>query len=200
MTPALLSLLTACQTAPLKYDQIQEGHWESRALIRDQQEQRSFIVNLSINAVKNEKLRVDATSTLGAHLASLVLREDEVRYLLPGERRFFFGAARPEAMIPVISVPMSPSYLHNLLFEQPITEGDWLCERDSRGYLTVCQSESEGLKISWQDRSQTARRVLIEHERAQVQVNLTSFQEQLESRAELFELSPPQGFRQFRLR
>ncbi len=192
--------LSACQTRPLKYDHIQEGHWEARVLVRDQQEQRSFIVNLTINAVRNEKMRLDAVSTLGAHLASLVLTEEEVRYLVSSERRFYFGAPRPESMIPVLSVSMSPNYLHNILFEQPISEGDWVCERDKGGWLSSCQSSEEGLAIHWQERTAASRRFTIEHERAQVQVNLTSFQAQLESRPELFELSAPEGFRQFRLR
>lgn len=190
---------TACQTAPKRFDEIPQGQWKARALIRDKAEAKSHIVNLHFNALNGEKVRLDVTSTLGHHLASLVLNGNEVKYMVIQDKKFYQGRPSPDALQPMVAVPLDPRWLYNILFDKPIAEKNWTCTKDPEGIVMDC-NQIRGLKISWANRRGVQKTVLVEHAKASVQLNFHDFSTKLLNRKNLFELEPPKNFRVIKLR
>jgi hypothetical protein len=194
-------MLSACRTAPpVKTSDFNEGHWQGKALIKDLKENKSFIVKLNLNAIKNQNLRMDVVSTLGTGVASMTADDDSVRYLLIPEKKFFFGAPSAEVMKPILLLPFDPRWLHNLLFEVPFQDQSWLCVNDGAGLLSSCINEAAGLKVTWSGRSGEKRTVFLEHAKASVQINISSFRPKVETRKNLFALEAPSNYRKFRVK
>lgn len=195
-----LSALWGCVSAPVRLNNVKEGHWKAKALIRDKEQSRSYIVNLNLNAVRDERARMDVLSTLGTGVASLVVVPKEVRYVLFDSKRFYYGPPQPDVMRPILAIPFDPRWLHNILFEQPLTEKSWTCTKDGDGWLNECRDSVTGLKITWAEREGQKKKVMIEHAKASVQINVQSFQPKVEDRKNLFLLEAPNGYQKLRVR
>lgn len=169
-------------------------------MIRDKEQARSYIVILNFNAVKDERARMDVTSTLGTGVASLVVAPTEVRYVLLDSKRFYFGSPQLDVMRPILAIPFDPRWLHNILFDMPIEGSDWSCQRGEADFLKECVNSKVNLKVSWSARSGERKTVFIEHPKAEVQINFQSFQPKVQDRKNLFVLEAPEGFQKLRVR
>jgi len=196
----VVSLLSGCASAPMRLSNVKEGQWKARALIRDHEQARSFIVVLNLNAVRDERARMDVISTLGTGVASLVVENNEVRYVLFDSKRFYYGPPQPDVMRPILSIPFDPRWLHNILFEQPLPEKSWTCSKDGSGLLQECSDSVTGLKVNWSARQGEKKTVIIEHAKARVQINVQAFQPKVEDRKNLFVLEAPAGYQKLRVR
>lgn len=192
--------LTSCSTTPKRLANVTEGHWKARALIKDLEQGRSYIVNLDMNAIRSERARMDVTSTLGTGVASLAVDAKEVRYILFDSKKFYFGSPQPDVMRPILAIPFDPRWLHNILFDEPIAEKSWTCENDNSGFLKECRDSASGLKITWFAREGDRKSVLLQHTKATVQINVRSFQPKVEDRKNLFVLEAPAGYQKLRVR
>jgi len=188
-----------CGTGPLNYDNVTEGNWKAKALIKDREQNRSFIVNLNFNAIRDKKLRMDVSTALGGAVAVLTSNEKEVRYVLVDAKKFYYGSARPEVMRPILSIPFDPRWMHNLLFDTPITEKGWSCENEGK-YLKKCSDPTLGVVVTWSQRVGERKAIQIEHKKASVQINVLSFQAKVEDRKDLFELKAPASFEKLNVR
>lgn len=197
---SLLIGFAGCRSAPLKMNSLKEGQWHAKALIKDNEQSRSYIVNLNFNAIRDESARMDVTTTLGTGVASLVVDKKEVRYVLFDSKRFYFGVPQPAAMRPILVVPFDPRWIHNILFELPIEDKSWTCTRAADGSLQDCQDSVSGVKITWSARQGEKKTVLISHPKASVQINVQSFRPKVEDRKNLFGLEPPEGYQKLRIR
>lgn len=197
---ALGFVLVGCQSTPKKYAGIQEGQWKAKALIKDLDQSRSYIVYLNFNAVRDQRARMDVTTAFGTGVASLVVDQKEVRYILLDSKRFYYGPPSAEVMRPILALPFDPRWLNNLLFEEPILAKDWACSRDKSEALVGCHNDVMGLKITWVSRLGDKKTILIEHSKASVQINMQSFKPKVEERANLFTLEPPESFKRLRVR
>lgn len=197
---SLLSVLNACVTAPKSLDGINEGQWKAKALIKDKDQARSYIVNLNMNAVRDQRARMDVTSTLGTGVASLLVDDREVKYILFDSKRFYFGSPQADVMRPILAIPFDPRWLRNILFDQPISEKTWTCTKEKDGWLKECRDGLSGLKITWSAREGEKKTILIEHPKASVQINVQSFRPKVEDRKNLFVLEAPNGYQKLRVR
>lgn len=195
----MILMLAGCATAPVRLDGVREGHWKARALIKDKEQARSYIVNMNLNAIRGAQARMDVTSALGTGVASLVLDEKEVRYVLFDSRRFYYGQPTADVMRPILSIPFDPRWLHNILFEIPLPEKSWTCV-SSGGFVSECKDSVTGVKVTWSARQGPKKTILIEHARASVQINVQSFEPKVEDRKNLFVLEAPQGYQKLRVR
>lgn len=191
-------ILAGCASAPVRYDQQGEGQWQAKALIRDTRAGKSAIVNLDVNAVKNEKLRMDVTAAMGHPVASLVMDGDKMTYVLMETKEFYSGAPTESAMKPVLQAPIDPKLLYNVFFEIPIEDKSWSCTKDKNGFLVECAKANGDVIIQWTERKGRRKLVKLEHPRGVMQINVSSFQPKVEARAQLFELNPPKTFKQVR--
>jgi hypothetical protein len=194
----ILSTL-GCQSAPKRYDNVSEGQWRAKALIRDQESARSYIVNLNLNLVRDQRARMDVTTALGTGVASLVVDPKEVRYVIVDSKRFYFGVPNVNVMRPILAIPFDPRWLNNLLFEIPITDKGWTCTNEGE-VLKECRDAQTGLKITWSDRHGERKTVRMEHATASVQIKVQSFRPKVEERKNLFLLEPPEGYKKLRVR
>lgn len=193
--------VAGCVTAPpVKMNTITEGQWRAKALIKDKDQSRSYIVNLNFNAVRDEYARMDVTSTLGTGVASMVLTPKEVRYVLLDSKRFYYGAPQPDVMRPILTMPFDPRWLHNLLFEEALPDKSWVCSRDSAGELDTCTNSTTQTTVTWSGRRGEKKTVLIDHPKASVQINVQSFKPKVEDRKNLFSLEAPEGYQKLRVR
>jgi hypothetical protein len=192
--------LFGCAGAPVKMTNVNEGHWRSRALIKDLEQSKSYIVNLNISAVRDQRARMDVVSTLGTGVASLLVDQKEVRYVLLDSKRFYYGNPQPNVMRPILSIPFDPRWLHNILFDEALPDKTWTCVRDGSGLLKECKDAGLNLKITWSNRKGDKKTILIEHPKATVQINVQSFKPKVEDRKNLFQLEAPAGYQKLRVR
>ena len=195
-----LLLLVACTSAPMKMADVKEGNWKARALIKDKDHSHTYIVNLDFNAIQNENLRVDVSSTLGQQVASLVVTNKEVRYFTTDNKKFYTGSPRPETLRPILAIPLDPRWLQNILFDVPPTAAGWKCQNDADGFVSDCKYPSTNLSITWSNRKGPNKTVDISHPRAEIQLNIRSFTTKIEKTDHLFDLQAPEGYQALRLR
>lgn len=191
--------VSACRTAPKSFEGVKEGHWKAKALIKDLEQSRSYIVNLNMNAIRDERARMDVTSSLGTGVATLVVEPKEVRYVLFDSKRYYYGTPQADVMRPILAIPFDPRWLHNILFEEPPAEKSWTCTKDG-GFLKDCRDSVTGVKVTWSAREGEKKTVLIEHSKATVQINVNSFRPKVEDRKNLFVLEAPNGYQKLRVR
>lgn len=184
----------------MKMDKVLEGNWKAKALIRDKEQSRSYIVNLNLNAVRGTKTRMDVTSALNTGVASLVSDDKEVRYILFDSKRYYFGKPQVGVMRPILSIPFDPRWLQNMVFDLPITEKSWSCTTSSSGLVETCTDAMAGLKVSWSQRVGPNKTITIEHSKATVQINIQSFKSKVEDRKNLFALEAPEGYQKLQVR
>ena len=137
---------------PTKMNEISEGQWRAKALIKDIEGSRSYIVNLNFNVKRGEAARMDVTTTLGTGVASLLVDKNEVRYVLFEAKKLYYGVPQAGVMRPILSVPFDPRWINNVLLDLPIEEKGWTCVRDNGGFLQQCENSASGLKVTWSGR------------------------------------------------
>lgn len=170
----------------------------AKVLVRDKKRGKSFILNVDANARLDQSLRLDITSNLGGHVASLALNQDDLHYLLIPQKKYYQGPAQARAMKAVLSVPLDPKWIYNILFERPLTDEGWACQSE-KNRLSVCANRELRLNIRWADRSGNKKTVYLEHPDATLQMNFANYQPNVEERLNLFELSNPKGFKQIKI-
>lgn len=169
-------------------------------MVNDKDQGRSYIVNLNFNAIRNQRARMDVTSTLGTGVAALVVAPKEVRYVLLDSKRFYYGQPQPDVMRPILAIPFDPRWIHNLLFEEEIPDKSWSCTRDGSGQLMDCKDAVTQTEIKWTDRKGDHKTILVEHAKASVQIKITSFKPKVEDRKNLFVIEAPEGYQKLRVR
>lgn len=189
-----LFLVSGCQTAPTRFEGANEGFWKSKVLIRDKKQDKSFILNVNVNAKLGEHLRMDATTPLGSHVASFVMNKGQVRYFLVNQKKFFVGKSTPRSLEPIILAPLDPNLIYNLLFDLPVGGSGWNCKKDSKDFLESCKKDSENLELTWEDRVMDRKMVRIDHPRAQIQINFIEYVGKVQNKKDLFALEVPKGF------
>lgn len=192
--------LSGCAFSPKKFSEEKEGYWQAKVLVKEKASARSYIVNVDFNAMAGKALRMDVTAAMGEHVASLAINQDELEYLLVRQKKFYTGKSGAGSLKPILSAPLDPRILENILFDQPIADKDWSCTKDKDNYLTECRQARTELLVKWGERKGRRRTVFVEHPTAQLQLNFYSFQPKVEARNDLFELKPPPGFEVVKLK
>jgi hypothetical protein len=196
----LVFLVVGCSSKPVNMSKVAEGSWRARALIKDKEHSKTFIVVLDFNAVKGEQTRLDIASTLGQQVASLVTTNSEVKYFNADTKKFYTGTPRAEVLRPILSIPLDPRWLQNVLFDEPITAKNWTCKNDKDGMVEECREAQSGIVIGWHNRKGTTRTVDISHPKADIQMNFITFSNKISDKDKVFALEVPKGFQKLRLR
>ncbi len=196
----MLSFLVGCASTPLKLQKFNDRNWQGRALVRDRAQGASYIINVNFNAKRGKAVRMDVTDTLNTPVASLLNQGGDVKYVIYRSKKFFYGAAQPNVMKPILSIPFDPRWIESILFDEPIAEKSWSCTKDKAGLLSECKDSVTGLTVRWMGRSGSRKTVEITHAMAEVQINFKEFRSKVENRNNLFELEAPQGYQKLRVR
>jgi hypothetical protein len=191
LTAAVLFSSVGCQMMPTQYSTYEQGQWEAKALIKDKAQSKSFVVHVDAQARKMKQLRLDVTAALGTPIASLVVNGDSLRYILFQQKKFFDGKANDKSLASVLSLPMDPRLLYNILFDEAFADKIWNCSKDKKGFVEKCVSSRDDLSITWKDRKGRRKTIFIQHPKAEIQMNILSFKPQVD---EVFELKTPPAF------
>lgn len=189
-------LLQGCASLTTKkFSEVESGQFESKVLVRDKVESKSGIVNVTFRGIKDKKLRLDVLSPLQTHLASLSLNGDDLKYILPPEKKSYRGIASAAAMQPILRIPMDPKLLYNLFFDIPISDKNWSCTQDKNGFLKDCQTMRGDLKIKWVSRSGEQRVLEVDHAKAFLQINIHKFKGAVSAKDPKLDLKIPDSYK-----
>lgn len=184
-------MIVSCSTAPTKFDIYESGRWQSRALIKDKRQVKSYVVNIDIIAAKPNKLRMDITSTIGGHLSSLAMNEGILQYIIVKEKKYFSGKANAQAMKNLVGLHLKPKNFVNLLFDIEPQGKAWQCTKDEIHLLKECINKSSDIKVSWAKRIRQSRNIIIESKSSKVQLSLKNFEPNIIPKMHSFEIKKP---------
>lgn len=168
-------------------------------LVRNLRESKSQVVNIDMMAIRPDKLRMELTTSLGTHLASFAMKDGQMSYIFPKEKKIFHGPATAHSLKAVIGADLDPKLLMNLIFDEVPAGKNWRCVRDQKNYLAQCLNKSEGVKISWTDRDAARKKISMESPSFQIQLSMFGFSTKVEADSSIFELTAPPDFKSHKI-
>ena len=184
-----------CATFSTKnYSQYSEGIWQAKALVKDKRNKKSGIVNIKIQAVVDQKLRLDVTSPIGTHLATVVVVGDQVEYLSVQEKTLYKTKANKETLTRLLKLPLETSALYNVLFDKTFSDKNWSCVTKANNLPESCKNLKSRIDIEW-DREGAKRNIEISSAAASVQMSLSDFESKISQPEKVFSLTAPSSFR-----
>ena len=178
-----LFVYSACVTVPL-INSYQEGTFSSKMRITNIKEQKSFIFNLDIFAKKPSLLRLEITTPIGFHVASLTLQENQVTLFVPSKKIYRQSAPHTQIFEDVISLTINPLWIIPILFEEP--QSDWVCDFGQAERINECKIDS--FTITWTKRMGHKKTLIILSEIFEVTIYIQDFKPYLPSDSKLFVL------------
>ncbi len=172
-----------------------EGAWSAKTLIRDKRRGKSHTVEIDVVARRPGQMRMEVTTPLGFHVASLALDGEEVAYAITREKKYFSGPAEPAVMKNLINVSLDPKSIMDLLFDRPLDAKTWECRTDVNRLPEDCESRGGGLRIAWSERTSDKRLVRIRAADAEVTMSLVETRSKVRITDGLFSLEQPAGFK-----
>lgn len=193
-------LLASCKTAPKKPLPVgvKDGQWHAKALLQDKRQKKSFSLTLDFRALTPDKLRMEVTNSIGVYLATLVLRGEDIHYMLVREKRFMTGPAEPGVMKELVQMPLEPQDLIKVLFAQPLGSA-WKCQspQNKGGF---CEHNSTGAKIVWMDQTEDKRTIELAAPGLTLLLSLEEIKAKVEISDKTFALAPPSGYEVIQLK
>ena len=176
-------VFSACVTTPF-INSYQEGVFSGKMRLTDINEQKSFIFNLDAFAKKPSLLRLEITTPTDFHIASLVLKDNQVTLLVPSKKIYRQSAPNTQVFTDIIPLTINPLWIIPILFEQ--FQPNWLCDFDQKGYINTCKVES--FTIMWTKRMGHKKTLKIVSEMFEVTIYIQEFKPYLPSDPQLFTL------------
>lgn len=188
----LISLtLTSCSTTGVRQDKAEQGEWEARVLVRDKKQAKTFIVNVDFVAVKPSKMRMDITTPVGAHVASITMNDNSMTYVVPQKKAFYQGKPTPQAFAKTLNFALDPKLIMNVLFDQPVQSKGWTCKNEGE---VVSECAQNNFTIAWSNRKSKEKTVIINHSQFQIELKFHKFSVPSTVKDEIFTIKQPQGF------
>jgi hypothetical protein len=200
---ALVTTIISCQTAQKetaikKMNNIQSlsgGQWEAKAMIKSYDTGDASVVSLDVIARKPQHMRMEVTTSMGIALASIAMKESDIEYILPKQKKYFFGLVTERSMYSALNVKVDPRILSAAFFETSYPK--WECQADN-GLLMTCKTP-EGVELKWERSEGISKRISIVGKKFEVQVQIKKFLEKTEFPDELWNLKVPSDFKHLKL-
>lgn len=190
----ILVFLAGCASKPVSYNATKdEGQWEAKAQVRDLEKGKTNTVSLEVMALKDKALRMEVSGTMGVHVASFLLKGSEVQYAIHTQKRYFSGPASEKALRPLLNASVDPRWLYSIFFDEQL-EG-WKCSGQP---IEICE-RSDGTKITWTDRKEEKKRIIIANPQFELQVLVKDFTTKVQSPDKAFGFEAPEGYRRYKL-
>jgi hypothetical protein len=165
-------------------------------MIKSLETGEASIVTLDVVAQKPNPMRVEVTSTLGMALASILIRENDIEYIVPKQKRYFSGPISETALQPVLKIKVDPKLLSAALFEQNYP--NWECQATD-GILQSC-STPEGAKVAWEREAQGTKRVTILAPQFEVQIQVKKYSTRATMPDSALVLKVPESYKRYKLK
>lgn len=173
----------------------EKAQWETKAQIRDLAKDKSHNISMDIFAVKNEKMRIEATAFAGFQVASFLLTKEKVACAVYTQKKYFVGRPSDEALRPLINLQIHPAVINQIAFDQVITGKGWRCDQSQDGLPLQCRLENHGIEVRWTERKGSAKKVILRGPNFEMDWFFYSTKTEVQFKPALFELQPPPGFK-----
>ena len=177
--------------------------WGAKAQIKEYKTEKVQQVTLDFVAQAAGAVRVDVSGPLGVSLASLVVKNKKIQYVLYRQKSFYEGVANEKALRSVFRMDLDARYLMNICYDLPIQEKGWECQMDQGGRVERCQNLGLGLSVLWSDRDGYKKRVTLSNAEYEVQILYKDYSTKVldESQEQKgpFQLETPEGFQKYKI-
>jgi hypothetical protein len=190
----LLCSLTvvSCSTGPsVRQDQADKGEWEARVLVKNRKQAKSFLVNVDFVAVRPGKMRMDVTTPVGMHVASIALNDAVMTFVVPRKKAYYEGRATAQSFAKTLNFSFDPKLMMNILFDRPVQHKGWTCKSQDE---VVSECSQGAFKIVWSNRTQKDKTVRVIHPQYQIELKFHNFNVPKSVKDELFTIHQPDGF------
>lgn len=198
----MVNLIISCQTVSKKaakeksdFQSITGGQWEAKAMIKSYDTGEASVVTLDVIAQKPQHMRMEVTTSLGIALASIAMKENDIEYILPKQKKFFHGSVSEKSMYSALKIKVDPRILSAAFFETSYPK--WECQADN-GLISNCKTP-EGVELKWQREEGINKRISIISKSFEVQVQIKKFAEKSDFAEELWNIKVPEDFKQYKL-
>jgi hypothetical protein len=147
------------------------GQWEAKAMIKSLETGEASVVNLDVLAQKPQPMRVEVSTSLGIALASILIKAEEIEYIVPKQKKYYHGPISDQALFPILKIKVDPKLLWAAFFEEPYP--DWNCKAEN-GLIQTCETP-DGVRLKWDREESVTKRVLISSSTYDVQVQIKKF-------------------------
>ncbi|MBS1969261.1 MAG: hypothetical protein JSU04_03095 [Bdellovibrionales bacterium] len=201
----LMGLLISCATAPkappVAPGSLKQAQWDTKAVIRDIKANKSHSVDIEIAGDYPGKLRMDVKAFMGTSVASLALNNDDIRYAIYPQKKFFEGKANEGSFMPLMNVPLHPRNFMSIAYDLPMRGTGWDCKKDPSGLPSECDQASKGVKVQWTDRTpEGQKKVLISGPTFEMRWLFKPPQTEVQFKDETFSLEAPAEFKTIQLK
>ena len=172
------------------------GQWEAKAMIKSHQTGDASIVSLDVMAQQPQPMRVDVTTSLGISLASIVIKDDQIEYVLPKQKKYYQGPVSEGSLQPILKIKVDPKILAAAFFETSYPQ--WNCAAEG-GALMNCATP-DGVQIKWIREPQSPKTVFVTSPDFDVQIQVKSFAAKNEIPASALVLKIPENFKKYKLK
>lgn len=201
--------LSQCQTSK-KIDNINEiskGQWEAELFLKNKSKSQSYKLDLDLLAIKPNKLRIEVTTSLGIHLSSIVINEDQTQILLPREKKYFYGGVSRNIFKPLLKFSLDPQIIFNLLFENDffdqknnVSSKNWICERDQENKLKKCVDKQNGIQVEWEKNKADEKIVYIYSSAYELKINLNFIKSNFKVKSNTFKIPRPSRYQIYKFK
>lgn len=163
--------------------------WETKAAIRDIRKNKTNQVTIDMIAIKNQKLRLEASATLGYQVGSLVMGPAEFVAVIYPQKKILKGPLNERSLVRTFNIPIPPTALYSIAYDEPIR--GWKCQYDDNRVVSACDGGTT--KVEWLNRKEGAKLVKISS--ATIEINwFFKSPEPKELTPELFVAELPNGY------
>lgn len=163
--------------------------WETKAAIRDIRKNKMNQVTIDVVAIKNQKLRMEASANMGYQVGSLVMGPAEFVAVIYPQKKILKGPLNERSLARTFNMPIPPTALYSIAFDEPIR--GWKCQFDANKVVSMCDGGVS--KVEWLNRKDGTKLVKI----SSATIEITWFfkaPEPKELTPELFVAELPNGY------
>lgn len=186
-----LTVVSCSSGTKITQNEAAKGEWEARVLVKNRTQAKSFLVNVDFIAVRPGQMRMDVTTPVGMHVASIALNDNVMTYVVPRKKTYYQGPATSQSFAKTLNFSFDPKLMMNILFDQPVQYKGWTCK--SQGEL-VSECSQGALKITWAKRTSKDKTVLVSHPQYQIELKFHNFDVPAKVKDGLFTIQQPEGF------
>lgn len=172
------------------------GQWSAKAMIKSHETGDASIVTIDILAQQPQPMRLDVTTTIGVALASIVIKDDQIEYIVPKQKKYYRGPVDPAALFPVLKIKVDPKLFSAALFEASFP--DWNCAGEG-GVINNCQTP-EGVQIRWEREANVTKTVFINSSSYDVQIQVKSRNAKSQFPDGALALKIPESYKKYKLK
>ena len=196
--------LVSCASAPkapIPEGGLQKAQWDTKAVIRDLKANKSHSVDIGILGDYPGRLRMEVSALMGMQVASLALNDEEIRYTIYPQKKFFQGHANEGSFMPLMNIPLHPRNFMAIAYDTPLRGAGWTCTKGPDNLLNECNQAGRGVKVQWQDRTaEGQKKVLITGPTFEMRWLFKPPQTEVQFKDDTFLLEAPSEFKTIQLK